>query len=192
MARRSFGRVFFGGVLGALFFLLLLGLLNVVAIFVPNVVFQEIVAFFNYNLLLLLFIHLVVFLGNLFGLFMFPFSLVYPLLNAFGSMLVLVFILRVLRLVGGFVGMHVYHAVYPLYVIALFVVPLIVLIVGYVQIFTSGVKKLSKRRVRKAARPKPEVEWSDVGDEFRKAFYELGCLLQETFAESRKSGRKKK
>jgi len=94
-----------------------------------------------------------------------------------------------LKLVSQLTGEHIHAIFFPFYLLALVLVPVIVLIVGYIHIFVRLIpkrkKKVEKTRIK-------HVEWSDVGDEFRQAMYNLGQTLRETFEPSKSAPIKKK
>jgi len=189
MAKQSFFSVVITGFLGILFFLILVGILNIVAIYVDNHIYLTIVSFVNRNILLLLLISVIIFIANIFEVFIFPFNIVYPIINAVGAVFWVVFIFRALKLVSQLTGEHIHAIFFPFYLLALVLVPVIVLIVGYIHIFVRLIpkrkKKVEKTRIK-------HVEWSDVGDEFRQAMYNLGQTLRETFEPSKSAPIKKK
>ena len=133
--KRKFRLIIWGGVLGYLFLLILIGVLNILANNVGNYVFQEIVNFLNQNLLIILLIPISLFLGNIFELFKFPYKIVYPLFNAFGSILWIELIFRAIKLINVLVEKDVYSIFKPFYWPTMILIPLVILAVGYARIY---------------------------------------------------------
>ncbi|MFH1409693.1 MAG: hypothetical protein ABIH34_07315 [Nanoarchaeota archaeon] len=188
MKKSSFAKVFFGGIFGIIFFLILLAVLNIVSFGVGDPVFLSVVGFLNQNLLVILLISLLIFLANIFELFIFPFNLLYPFFNAIGGVLWVIFIFRVLILIDFFSGEKIYDLFIPLYSLAITLVPLIILIIGLIRVFT----KLMPRGEPMKKAKKTDLEWSDVGEEFKEALYNLGGTLKEAFAPKPKAKKKQK
>jgi len=175
---KKFSKVVFEGIFGIIFFLIMVGILNIIAVYVSNPIFQSIVAFINENILFILLISVIIFLANIFEVFIFPFNLIYPIFNAIGGVLWVVFIFRVLNLVDSLVGTKLYVLLFPIYIILLIIVPIIVLIVGYVKVFTRLIPKPKKKKKKKKRKC---VDWEDVSEEFRKALYNIGKTLEQRF-----------
>jgi hypothetical protein len=188
MKKISLKTVVWSGVLGILFFLVVVGVLNIIAANIENPIFHSLVIFLNQNVILIVVISVLILLGNIFEIFTFPLNLVYPWFNAAAGMLWVVFIFRALILVDYLSSENIYSVFVPLYLIALLLVPIIVLIVGYVHVFSGLTAKEKPEKRTKMA--KKRIKWSDIGEEFKEALYNLGRTLKEAFAP--KSGKKKR
>jgi hypothetical protein len=184
MGNNSFIRTIASGIFGIIFFLILIGILNIVSYSVDNLTFLTIVAFLNKNLLFILLISIIMLLGNIFEIFIFPFNLVYPLFNAIGGVLWVEFIFRVLELIDIFTGKNISRIFLPFYTVIVIIVFMIIIIVRYVHIlYRLG------RKNKKIARKGKRIEWQDVEEEFKGAMYNLAKNLREK-SESEKPKKK--
>ncbi|MAE42625.1 hypothetical protein CMO93_02550 [Candidatus Woesearchaeota archaeon] len=157
MAKTTATKVFLLWLLeiAVLFFSLLV--LNIVKIYVSNDIFSQAVSLFNNNLGLIVLISVVLFFGKLFSVFRFPFNIPYPLINAVGSIFLIAFLFKISTLVEGLVNLDFF----PFDILALFLYPLvfvIVLIVGYVDVFKTTKKPIKKEKKVKA---KKKAGWKD-------------------------------
>lgn len=185
---KKFSSVFFSGIFGILFFLILVGVLNIVAGFVANYVYLSIVSFLNNNLWLILLISIILLMANVFEVLIFPFNIFYPIFNAVGAVLWVIFIFRTLVFIDLLVDGNFAYIFAPFYLIALILVPVIVIIVGYVKIIYWLIPKKKKKTKKKERR----LEWGDVLDEIKLALYNIGRTLEERFEPKKKRTRKKK
>ncbi len=149
------GRILLRWILGVIFLLVLFGVLNIVSYGVPNQSFQTVVSFVNQNILFLLLISFIMFFGDLFDAFIFPFNLAYPVFNAVGGVLIVVFIYRVFSLIDSLVVGNPLKVMFAFYLAATIIVFVIVLIVGYVNIF---VRLFSHRKRVERRHPEKETE----------------------------------
>jgi len=133
--RKSILKVAVSRIVGLIVFLIVLFLLNMLTFAVSFHLLDQVVIFLNTNLVLILFMSVVVGLGEIFGVMKFPYNLPAPLVNACGAVLIVAFIFQLMffvfmlghiPLVGLFRFLQ--YLIYPL-------VFIIVLIVGYVKIF---------------------------------------------------------
>ncbi|MDD2473609.1 MULTISPECIES: hypothetical protein [unclassified Methanoculleus] len=123
--------------IGLVVFLILLGLLNALAgSSVQTPVFLRIVAFLNANLGLLILISVTFLIGDLFGALAFPLNLPGPVFGAVGAVLLVVFLFRLIRIVGEIAGIGIFALLTgtPALLISLFVF-VVVLVGGYIALF---------------------------------------------------------
>jgi hypothetical protein len=173
---------------GFIVFLILLYVANIIAARVDNLIFTQIVDFFNSNLVLIIIMSLFFFLGELFFVFFFPFNLPAPVFNAIASMFLVTFILRMivalLRHGDVLRGLNtILFILYPL-------VFVLVLIGGYITIFFHEAEDEKMRKEENNVKDKKTSKakgrsWDDVGNEFRELMYDI-------FHRSRESLKKKK
>jgi len=186
--KREFGNTFLLGILSILFFLIILGILNIISDNVSNLTFQLIVEFLNQNILFIILISIVMTLGNIFEILIFPFNLVYPLFNAIGGVLWVGFIFRIFGLIDTLINENISSAFAPFYPWTIFFVFLLVLFFGYLHIlFDLNLRKSVERQ-----RKKDRVEWEDVGNEFKEAFYNLAGAVKRKFEPEKIKGKSKK
>lgn len=154
---------------GFLFFLILLGLAN---IFFEH----KIVLFFNSQIVFLFVMTILFMIGELFNNSKFPLNLPAPVFNAVGGVLLVIFIFKIFGLIESYVDLALPFNL--LLSITIPVVFFIVLIAGYVHIFVSIGKPREKPKSKKKS---SKLEWEDVGEEFKQAFYEMARSLKRRF-----------
>ncbi len=133
--QQSIAGILLSRIVGIIVFLILLGLLNILAESVLHgAIFQQVVAFLNANVWLLILITVILLIGELFGALVFPLNLPAPIFSAIGSVFIVLFIFRVFDLAATISGVAVLrifesfaYLIYPL-------VFLVVLIGGYITI----------------------------------------------------------
>lgn len=168
-SRKTPLRALVSGLLGILVFLIVLVVFRYVATHTAWPLFDGFVdLLFAYAPLIVLFSVLFM-VGEIFAAFSFPFNLPFPLFNAAGSVLLVSFLLGVLNYVDGYFSIGISPV---LDVIALFLLPLVIIIVliaGYVSIF-AGLKSPKPDPSQDACPSKtPEncPSWETIGEEFR-------------------------
>lgn len=145
--------------LGALLvFLILLGLANIIAAMVESQALSAFVAFLNNNIGIIILFSIIFFFAELFSIFLFPFNLPYPIFNAFGSAYLIIFLARLLGFVNSFTS-GALDILMPFMGILLVVVPVIVLILGFVHIFVNLFRRKRKHRHVRRKRIVEEEEY---------------------------------
>ncbi|MBR9690948.1 hypothetical protein GOV08_04660 [Candidatus Woesearchaeota archaeon] len=178
MKQKSVLGVVFSKFAGLLFFLLLLGLLSMVSS--TNIIFNAIVDFFYSSLGIIIMFSVLFFFAELFEVFVFPFNLIYPLFNGFGSIFLIEFIFRLFSIVPIF---------YPLSLLQLLLTPLvfvIVLLVGYIKIIICFAPEKKPRPKKKPKKKKEKVDWKKKWNEFVEALNEFFIKVREIFTEEKK------
>jgi len=195
MDNRSAGKIISSKIIGFVVFLILLGIANLIMNYFDNQIYQDIILFFNDNLVLLLILAFVGMISELFWIFIFPFNIIAPIISAVYGTFVLKFLLNFLDLINLYLktGINVtndwlYWAVFW-----------IVLIVGYLVLFSRiGSKKKEKERIERLEnsereqKKKEEVEWKEVGNEFKQALYKVGKRLNDKLDKKEKKSKRKK
>lgn len=134
--------------IGLLVFLLLLAFVNFLKIYISNPVFLEIVNFLNANTWLIITMSLFFLIGEVFLALVFPFNLPAPLFNALGSIFLVRFVFKIFLLIDILIGAKIFS---PFSWMAYFIYPgvfIIVLVVGYVLIFSFLGKRAEHREER--------------------------------------------
>ena len=165
------------------------------------------VGFFNDTAQLVIFFTVIFLFADLFEAFRFPFNLPYPLFNAYGSVLIISFIFRIISFAAT-KGSGLYYQMTDIMIIIAGIVAIITLISGYAKIFLresylhkygddedeeflwrerrEGWRRDSrKRKTNRRDSNKSAPEWDEVGDEFR-------GMLYDTFRSVREKVKKKK
>ncbi|MFA7199548.1 MAG: hypothetical protein WC093_09670 [Methanoculleus sp.] len=121
---------------GFIIFLVLLGVLNLLAgTYVQAPVFVQIVAFLNANLGLLLLITALFLVGDLFGALLFPLNLPGPVFSAAGAVFLVMFLSRLFSLVGDITGVEFFALLETFALPVYLLVFVIALISGYFALF---------------------------------------------------------
>jgi hypothetical protein len=176
--------------IGLIVFLVLLIIANTLPIY--NTTYTEIIGFLNQNIGLIVFFTVLLYLGELFMVFMFPINLPAPIFNAFGGVLLARFIFSIFYFIGIMLGTTAFFAFKYLEALFYIIIFLIVIIVGYVQIFAELGKREKRMHERQISeRKKEDIKWKDVGEEFRKAAYNVAANLKESLEPKEKQKKKK-
>jgi hypothetical protein len=132
--------------------------------------------------------------GEVFNTFIFPLNLPGPLFTAVGSLFLLTLLFRILLFIDSLFGLRVF---WPLDRFSFLIFPIVfvvVLVVGYIRIFTDLVvpAKREIERTKSAENKKnsdkktEDVDWEDVKKEFKKTVFDLLSLVRESINKKRK------
>jgi len=189
MVEQTPRRILITGLLGILVFVILLGIANIVIRNYDHFATEAVVNFLNTNLLLLIVISTLLVFAELFSIFLFPINLIYPLFNAAGGVFVLEFIFRILKLVSSLVGENIHEVFSPTYSIAVVLIPVIILFVGYFQIFSDIRSKKERPFLKETMNEKGETEWKYVENEIKGAAYNLASTIKKRLKPKKKKRR---
>lgn len=125
--------------------------------------------------------------GEIFSVQPFPLDLPAPPFNAFGSIFLVSFIFQFLLALDRILGVSNFGFlrpwVFPLYVVVFF----LVLILGYVEIFSRALQRRGSSggpypsgEEKTEQKPGEAIRWRDVGEEFRTLVYEVLHRLRES------------
>ncbi|MBU1198018.1 hypothetical protein KJ765_05940 [Candidatus Micrarchaeota archaeon] len=185
---------------GLLVFLILLAIANWRAPSFPHPLFLQIIWFLNQNLLLLLGFSFLLYLGELFGVFPFPFNLPSPLFHALGGALFVYFVFNIMGLAESLSNRVFMHRLLPFMEWAILAVFLIILLVGYAAIFYRAIhphgvssdkthfrnkQRHGSRRSRSSSHSSFEERMEAWGDEVEDFFNHLGKEIREVFKEKK-------
>jgi hypothetical protein len=193
---KSVPRIIISNIIGFLIFLIILIIANKLIPSVNNEMFRNIVEFINANLVLLLVMMFIGMINDIFWVFYFPFNILAPITSSVLSVYIISFIERVwifLNLYEKFNILINFKAVSN-------IVVFIVLIAGYLIIFFRQGKpreewekwnreRLERKRdkfhkkIQKIDKKlgKCDVDWKNIGDEFKLAFYNAGKSINKFF-----------
>jgi hypothetical protein len=160
MTNKNISTIILSRLGGLLLFIILLLIANIISNQITNPIILQIIYFLNNNIGTIIFFTIIFFLADLFSIFIFPFNLPYPLFNALGSILLILFLFQILPH-SIIIQEETKNTILNLQTITLLIVTLIVLIVGYTNIFSHKEKK------RQKSKKKQQTNWEDVGNEFR-------------------------
>lgn len=171
--------------IGLALFLIVLLILSILP--VDNPTYWGIINYFMLFLPLIILYSLLFFLARIAFLYGWPLDLFYPLLNAFAAIFILRFLFGLFDVLENFIGRTTVTFLWKLYPLTFTLVFLVVLIAGYVRIFLSFEHK--KKRPRKKEK---DIEWDDVGEEFKEAIYLAARNLRESLDKDKKNKSKKR
>jgi len=167
------------GLIGILFFLIFLVILGYIADHISWPLFSGFVDLLYANAALIIIFSVLFMFGDLFATFQFPFNLPFPLFNAAASVLVISFILAILAFIDSFYALGI-GEVLPLLKLILYpLMFIVVLIAGYLSIFSKPEKKppedstLIPDSSDKEEERETSPSWEEIGGEFRQAVYDL-------------------
>lgn len=135
--KESVAGVLVSRTIGIVVFLILLGVLNILAgAYVQTPTFLRIVAFLNANLGLLILISVIFLVGDLFGALAFPLNLPGPIFGAVGAVFLVTFLFRLFSLVGGITGVEIFALFERAFALPVYILVFIIaLIGGYLALF---------------------------------------------------------
>jgi hypothetical protein len=198
---RSVLKIILSNIAGFLFFLILLAIANILLKYIPSAIYADVVNFFNTNIFLFLVMMLIGMINDIFWSFYFPFNILAPISSALLSLFIVVFFYTVWNFLNIYIkaDVAVPKGMYT-------PVALLVLVVGYILILVRrgrprevyekwAEKKEEVKKKSESARKRPEqdIDWEDVGNEFKLFFYNLAKSMNKGFEkEKQKEKRKKK
>jgi uncharacterized protein YacL len=182
MKKSSITKVLFSRLFGILLLLLVYIGVNYIARYFSNDTFLAFTGFFNDSILMLIFIGIIFMIGEIFETRNFPVNLPYPLFTAVGGVLVAVFVVNMLKFVNVYLGIDFIEQVLPYALLLYLMVFFIAIGLGYVKVFA----KLSDEEEDEIKEKRKNVEWEDIGNEFKFALYNLGRTLNRKFSKKEK------
>jgi hypothetical protein len=169
------------GLTGIIVFLVLLIILGYLASYFHNAFLTGFVSLLADNLPLIITMGIVFMVADIFTSFRYPFNLPGPLIRGLGSLLVVSLIFILLDFFDLWYGPGMstmfLNTQYILYLLVFF----IVVITGYVRIFSPGIVRHAVPREAEPDSPPGQVctSWGDVGNEIRQALYDLVHRFRE-------------
>jgi len=202
MRKRTALGITISKVIGICIFLIVLAVLNSLEL---SGIGLAVVQYLNMSLLSIIMFSILLYLGELFSIFPLPLNLPYPIFNAFGGVFLTWFIIQIIYLVGKLFNQNITKVLGIFENLILTLVFLLVIVIGYLMIIIGLIpkgkckehtkekkpkeKEVVKKKVKKRSK-KSQVEWDDVGNEFKMAFFNLGRVLKETLEPKKKKKKK--
>jgi hypothetical protein len=179
--------IFVSRTIGIITFLIIVVLANLLTYYVSNSLYNSSVTFLNENFWLLIIIAVILFVGDVFGVFAFPLNLPGPFISAIGSVFFIFFLLRAIQWVDTIAATNIAA---PFLLISFLLVPLVFLIVlvsGYYAILqelswqpemegddSSDTFIGYSEYYESAAHPVTDAKsWEEIGGEFRMMVYDI-------------------
>jgi len=168
------------GLIGIIFFLIMLIVLGYIANHISWPLFSGFVDLLYANAALIIIFSVLFMFGDIFAAFKFPFNLPFPLFNAVASVLLVSFILRIMAFIDSFYALGIAPTLEFVKLILYPLTFIVVLIAGYLSIFSKPEKKPPEECSTGSPVPVDEGEmretspsWEEIGGEFRQAIYDL-------------------
>ncbi len=183
--RQSATRALLSGMIGIIIFLAVLIIFRYIADHSSSAFFSGFVdLLFAYVPLIILFSLLFMF-ADIFATFPFPFNLPFPLFSAFGSVLLVSFLLLIIEFITTFHALGISPAIQIIRLILYPLTFIVVLVTGYISIFQKCPEKTPDKpapgqgsgTTEKPATP----SWEDVAGEFRQMLSDLFRRMREEF-----------
>ncbi|MBP1929405.1 hypothetical protein J2741_001952 [Methanolinea mesophila] len=172
---RSPVRALVSGVIGIVIFLLVLVLFRFIAEHAAWPFFSAFVDFLYANAALIVFFSLLFMIGDIFEAFRYPFDLPFPIIKAVGSVFLVTFIFNIFAFLESYYGFGLSPALDLLELILYPLVPLVVLIAGYVSIAAELRGETPEYRSRSPGSGpcSGSPTWNEIGDEFRQMIADI-------------------
>ncbi len=191
---RSVTRVVASRLVGLIIFLVILWILILLIPRWSGV--YPFIEFFNENIWLIVLFSFLFLIGEAFTVLGFPLSLPAPLFNALGAVFLVSFLFRLLFRIDGITGTTnflILEPMTPLIYLALF---LLVLIIGYVEIFSratsTGPERLEgsppgaqEPAAFQGGSQEGDVTWERIGSEFRQLLYDMLHAMRDAIRGNR-------
>ena len=185
--------------IGLAIFLILLIIANI--LYIPNSIYSQVINFLNNNLGVIILISVLLYLGELFFIFAFPFNLPAPIFNAFGGVFLIVFLFRIFYLIGNMINNPWFFSFDYLKSGIYLLIFFLIIIFGYVNIFMDlgyrrqkrikGVERYEDSMERKKSDKEEFIDWNDFRDNLKKTLQDIPKNIKESL-ESKEEKKKPK
>jgi hypothetical protein len=175
---RSPIRALVSGIIGIIIFLLVLVLFRFIADHSSWALFSAFTDFLFANAPLIIFFSILFTLGDMFEALSFPFDLPFPIIKAIGSIFLLTFLFNIFTFIESYYAIGISPAVDLLKLILYPLVPIVVLIAGYVSIAAQFREEKTGQNTPPAGaapcnRYAGSPTWDEIGDEFRQMIADI-------------------
>jgi hypothetical protein len=166
------------GLIGIILFLILLIVLRAIANHIHSPFFTGFVDFLYANVVLVILFSILFMLGEVFEARDYPLNLPFPIFKAVGSVLLVAFIIRILVFIDTYFTLGMGSAILVLKIILYPLMFLIVLITGYVSIFSPSkcgkeCEEAASPESPQTATPEGAPTWDEIGGEFRQMLHDF-------------------
>jgi hypothetical protein len=156
------------GVIGIFIFLLVLVVFRYIADHTSWALFSAFVDFLFSNAALVVFFSILFMIADMFEALRFPFDLPFPIIRAVGSIFLVTFIFNIFAFLDSYYGFGLSPALDLLKLILYLLVPIVVLIAGYISIAAGMRGEKPGYQVPEGAQEScNSPTWDEIGNEFR-------------------------
>jgi hypothetical protein len=177
--KRSAFTILVSGLIGLILFLVLLIVMRMIANHYQSPLLTGFVDFLYANLVLIIAFSVLFMIGEVIETFAFPYNLPFPAFNAFASVLLVLFLIRMLEFFDIYFTLSISSAIAILQWLLYPLVFIVVIVTGYLSIFK---KPPEERPDTGSPEPAPgggPASWEDVGSEFRQMLYDFFRRIRE-------------
>jgi hypothetical protein len=153
--------------------------MRLIANHIISPLFAAFTDFLYANLVLIIVFSLLFMIAEVFETFPFPLNLPFPALNAFASVLLVLFLIRMLEFVDVYFSLGIPSVIAILELILYPLVFVIVIVTGYLSIFAKPPEESPAPGSPAPASTGKHASWEDVGGEFRQVLYDFFNRLRE-------------
>jgi hypothetical protein len=164
---------------GLMIFLLILGILNLIEF--DSIINMHIIEFFNQNIGIIILFSILLYIGELFSIFIFPLNTPAPFFNAIGGIFLAEFIFKIFYMLGDVLNQNAFFTFKLLEPLAYILIFFLVIIFGYIKIFIDLIPKRKEKKTKTK-----NIRWKDIGNEFRMAAYNLASTIKESLKPKKK------
>ena len=169
------------GLIGIIFFLIMLIILNYIAVHISSPLFSGFVDLLYANAALIIIFSVLFMFGNIFATFVFPFNLPFPILNAVASVLLVSFILSIMGFINSFYALGIGTS---LELVKLILYPLTFVVVLIAGLYLDILRKPEERNSDECSLSPAHIDeneeqkrrspsWEEIGNEFRQAIFDF-------------------
>jgi hypothetical protein len=169
------------GLIGIIFFLIMLIIFRYIAVHISSPLFSGFVDLLYANAALIIIFSVLFMFGNIFATFIFPFNLPFPLFNAVASVLLVSFILSIMGFLNSFYSLGIGPSLQFVILILYPLTFVVVLITGYISIFYRKPEERNSdewnqspiQSCEKEEQKRNSPSWEEIGNEFRHAIFDF-------------------
>jgi amino acid transporter len=166
------------GVIGIFIFLLVLVLFRFIADYTSWALFSAFVDFLFANAALVVFFSIIFMIADMFETLRFPFDLPFPIIRAVGSVFLVTFIFNIFTFLDSYYGFDLFTALGLLKLILYILVPIVVLIAGYISVAAQFREEKTDRETAPPGtspcnRYARSPTWDELGNEFRQMIADI-------------------
>ena len=138
---------FLSKAIGFVIFLILLAIANLLINFIHNSMYVDTVNFVDMNLLLITTFTIILLIGEIFEVLVFPFNLPGPLFSAVGGIIIVRFLINVFSMMNSMLNLGLNWEFDFVYYIVSIIVFIFVIILGYAKLISeSRTRKVKKKK----------------------------------------------
>ncbi len=177
--KRSAHAILVSGLIGLILCLVFLIVMRMIANHYQSPLLTGFVDFLYANLVLIIALSVLFMAGEVFETFSYPYNLPFPAFNAFASVLLVLFLIRMLEFFEIYFTLSISSAIAILQWILFPLIFIVVIVTGYLSIFKKPPEETPDTGSPQPAPAGKPASWEDVGGEFRQMLYDFFSRIRE-------------